>query len=493
MIARIKALLFKNSTPGQTVAKNVFWLSISNFGGRFIKAIIIIYGARVLGTVEWGVLSYALTLAGFLTLFIDPGINGIVIREVPKSAGDRHLAILSTAFVIKLVLIVIAVLFVLFVAPFFSTLPGASMLLPIVALIIVFDTLREFFSSFMRAKEKMEWEASVFLLTNIGIVVFGFLFLALFPRTALTFGWAYAAGTVIGAIAAAIVIGSYLKHALDYFSLRLIKPIMTSAWPFAVTGALGALLTNADILIISWMRSASEVGIYAAAIRIVQLLYLVPMIFQFSTLPLLSRLANKDDDAFRAVLERTVSIVFLTSIPIAILGAVLGTQIMGLIFSAAYVPGSLAFKILMATLIFDFPAAIIATAIFAYNRQKNLIVTSAIAGVSNVLFDLALIPFFGIAGSAVATLLANILSNWYLWRMMRKINDFHVLPRLKKPIVAGILMGAIAILFLLLGVNVVLNALACGIIYLLMLYFLQEPLLLEMKRMVFVPLGYDPL
>ena len=42
MFKKIKAFLFKNTTAKQTIAKNTFWLSISNFGGRLIKAIIII-------------------------------------------------------------------------------------------------------------------------------------------------------------------------------------------------------------------------------------------------------------------------------------------------------------------------------------------------------------------------------------------------------------------------------------------------------------------
>ena len=79
-------------------------------------------------------------------------------------------------------------------------------------------------------------------------------------------------------------------------------------------------------------------------------------------------------------------------------GIVLGTQIMSFVFGAPYAAGGLAFKILAATLLFDFPASIIINALFAYEHQKSLIVSSALGGVVNVGLDLALIPFFGIAG-----------------------------------------------------------------------------------------------
>jgi O-antigen/teichoic acid export membrane protein len=482
-LKKIRTFLFRNTSSKQTVAKNTIWASVSNFGGRIIKAVVVIYAARVLGTAGYGVFSYAVTLAGFLTLFIDPGINSILIREVSKSSEEEQKRMFSTTLVMKLCLLAAGVLLVVFVAPFFSTLPGARVLLPLVALIITFDTVREFFSSFIRAKEKMEWEAGIFLLTNAAIVIFGFIFLSFRPNVA-SFTWGYVAGTAIGAIVATFVMRRYLKKIFSFFSARLIKPILSSAWPFAVTGALGSLLTSTDILIISWMRTAPEVGIYAAAIRIVQVFYIVPAILQLSTLPLFARLAQKDNEKFRAGLERTVGLVFLVSIPLALGGAILGTQVVTFIFGAAYAPGGLAFKILMLTLLVDYPATIISTAIFAYNRQKGLIVSSLIGGIGNVIFDLILIPHFGIAGSAVATLLAQTLSNWYLWHMMKKINYFGVIPKLKIIIAAGIVMAFSTVLLLSLHANLILNVILSAIVYFVILAIFREPLLMEIKHIL---------
>ena len=168
------------------------------------------------------------------------------------------------------------------------------------------------------------------------------------------------------------------------------------------------------------MKTASDVGIYSAAIRIIQVLYLVPTVFQFSTLPLLARLAGHDAVRFRAALERIVRFIFLAAVPLTVGGVILGTPIMAFVFGTPYAIGGNAFKLLMIGLLFDFPTAVISNAIFAYNHQKSLIITSAIGGAANVAFDLLLIPRFGITGSAVATLIAQGLSNWYLWHMMKK-------------------------------------------------------------------------
>jgi len=482
-IKKLRSFLFENTTTRQTIAKNTLWLTVSQFGGRLIKAVLIIYAARVLGAAGYGLFSYAVTLAGFLGLLMDPGINAVLMRDSAKSDEHNRLVIFSTTLWIKISLLVIGALIVIFIAPSFSTLPGAKVLLPIVAFILVFDTTREFFLALLRGIEKMQWDAGIFIFTNLAIVIFGFLSLALHP-TPRALGWGYALGTGLGALFAMIVMWKYLRDAFSLFSARLVSPILRAAWPFAVTNALGLLLTNMDILIISWMRSASDVGIYSAAIRIIQVLYLVPGILQLSTLPLISRLANHDNAKLRITLERTISILFLVAIPMTIGGVILGTGIMSLIFGPEFTPGSLAFKILMVTMLVDFPGAIIGNAIFAYGHQKSLIITTAIAGVSNVVFDLLLIPHFGMTGSAVATLIAQTLSNLYLWRVMQKLNYFKIFPYLKKVTAASLVMSIAAAVLLFLHVEVVLNIAICTVIYFGLLKAFREPLLDEILAII---------
>ena len=101
----VKSFLFENRTTGQTVAKNTVWLSMSNFGGRLLKAVVIIYAARVLDPAGWGIFSYAVTLAGFFTLFVDPGINVMLMREGSKTDEEGKTKVLSTTFYMKVVLI----------------------------------------------------------------------------------------------------------------------------------------------------------------------------------------------------------------------------------------------------------------------------------------------------------------------------------------------------------------------------------------------------
>ena len=138
----------------------------------------------------------------------------------------------------------------------------------------------------------------------------------------------------------------------------------------------------------------------------------------------------------------------------------------------------------MLTLSFDYAAVVISGAIFAHDHQKSLIISSVIGGVGNVLFDLLLIPHWGMAGSAVATLLASILSNSYLWYALKKINPFSVLPRIRKVFVAGACMAAITALLSVAHVNTIINIAISGIVYFGILVLFKESLLHEVGRVI---------
>ena len=321
------------------------------------------------------------------------------------------------------------------------------------------------------------------ILTNICIVVVGFLFLYLHP-TVKSFAVAYAIGTGIGMAATFYALRKNLEGIFSNFSFKLMRPILSAAWPFAVSGLLGILMINTDILIIGWLGTTEDVGLYSAANRIIQVIYMFPGILALSVLPSLTRFATENPEKMKRAIERIVTLAYSIAIPTAIGGVILGRQFITATFGASYAPGALSFQILMLTLLVDFPAVILSNVVFAYNRQRNLVVNAAIGGFLNVALDILLIPRFGIAGSAVATLIAQLVSNRYLWHIARKNVNFEILPHLKKIIGATLLMAPASWLFLISGMNVFMNIGLSVAIYFLLLYRFKEPTLEEIRLVI---------
>jgi O-antigen/teichoic acid export membrane protein len=480
MLKKIKALLFENKTTRQTVAKNAFWLYVSNIGGRLIRATIIIYSARVLGASNWGIFSYAVSLIAFITIFTDFGINSLLVREASKSNIDseRH-KIISTSFIFKLALVLVGILAVFAITPRIATM-DIKPILTLVVFILIFDTVRDFGFSLIRASEKMEQETALYLLTNLAIVAFGLISLKMYG-TVKAFTFSYAAGTAVGMIATLWVLRKDLRGLFSGFSPTRLKAILTSAWPFAISGLLSVLMLNTDIIIIGWLKGAESVGLYSAGQRIVQVLYLLPSIAYISLLPTFARLANKDNQKLRRILESAITLVFLFAIPASVGGFLLGKSIIPFIFGAGYSGASLAFRILILTLLVDFPVMILSSFIFSFDKQKNITIYSAIGGFSNVIFDLIFIPMFGIAGSSLATLLAQFLSMRYLWWVAKKTGYFEILPHLKRAVAATAVMALVCLILQSIGIHVLETIAVAGAVYVGLLFATKEPIIKELR------------
>ena len=455
------------------IIKNTTWLFAGQFIGRALRAGIIIYAARVLGAASWGAFSYTLSVAAFLTIFSDVGINALLTREVSKKP-EAKLEYLSTAFFIKIAILTTILLPVIIFRHHLTNIPEAAFLIPIIIFVVIFDALRDLGASIARAMEKMEIEAIVNVLTNTAIVILGFIFLKLNP-TSQSIAIAYALGAGFGFLAIVFSLRHYFRKLFSHFRKDLIRPILTTAWPFGVVGLMAAIMINTDILILGWLRPATDVGFYAAAQRPIQLLYIIPTLIATAFFPSLVRFV-KIKDKFKETLSQSLKMTFLFSAPMTLGGIILAPQIIDALYGPAFGEASLSFLILVLTLIIVFPSVIIVNAIFAHNRQKDLLPYAGLGIFGNAALDLFLIPIFGIVGCALATLISQAAINIYAWLKIQKISRVRFGSDTQKIWLAAFLMAGLTILMKQAGINFWLNLFGSGLVYVGWLLVLRESL-----------------
>jgi O-antigen/teichoic acid export membrane protein len=475
LFSQIHDWLLNNKTTEQKIAKNTFWLFFGQIFGRLTRVAIIIYAARVLGPASWGAFSYAMGLVAFMTIFSDIGVSAIVTRESSKDPA-RSQAYFSTALAMKLVLLVIGTLILVFGAPYITNIEEAKALMPLIALVLIFDSLRNFGFAINRSEEKMEREGINEVVTNVAITIFGFVAL-LRSTSSFALTAAYAAATGFGFFLIAWQLKSYFRGLLAHFDMKLIKPILEMAWPFALASSLGAIMINTDTIMIGWLRSAEEVGFYSAALRPVQLLYVLPTLFAASLFPTFTKLARQNDAEFTRILETALTVSLLIALPIAFGGIIIGDQFINLLFGSEYQNAILPFQILILTTLIVFPSAIISNAIFSYNEQKKFVTFSSLGAGGNIVFNFLLIPYFGIAGCAVSTIFTQLIANGFIWKKMKEVNRFSIFGKIKKAALATLLMALTLFLLKEFGAPLLFNLSFAALTYFATLKIFKEELL----------------
>jgi len=451
-----------------------------NAVSKIIRAGVVIYSARILEAAGYGVFSYALSFAAFFTVFSDIGLSGLLTRELAKGEKNKE-AYLATSFYIKLFLVLVSILFAAFIGPFFTRIEEAKRLIPIVAFLMAFDSMRAFFVGMVRAYNKMEIESSFTIFTEVAIAFFSILVLIFVPSPILL-TIAYTFGSLLGLLGIAFYTRKiWIAVIKNFFRKELIKPILKNAWPFAAMGLLGTFMINIDSVILGIFRSAEELGYYAAAQKPIQILYLLASIISASFFPLLSSMVYKNEkEKIENLVTKLVRGIIVLALPLTFGGIILSKKIILLFFGEEYLPANFTFQLLLLTLYPVFLGLVLGNVIFAYNLQRIFIKTTGIGAILNTILDLLLIPPYGIWGSAIATIISNIASNVYTFLEVNKIIKIDLLKISSKIFVATILMSAFVFVFNFLGINLILNVFLGVAFYLAFLFLLKEPLIFSL-------------
>lgn len=480
ILPRVKSFLFENRGLEQTIAKNTFWLSLSEFVGRLLRVALIVYAARLLGAAGWGTFAYLTSLAAVFTIFSDIGISSVLVREVSKSPEDES-RYFSTAFVIKLVLAGVSFLVLVFVTPFFTGIPISKLLLLLIGFLFIFDSLRRFGTSLFRAKERMEKEALVNIATQLVIVTGGFIALSFAP-TPESLAVAYALGAGIGLFIAGYLLRDNIRNLFSAFDKTLIVYIIKTAWPLSLAAIFGMLLVNIDTVMVGWFRDAEQVGFYAAAQKPIALLYILPSLIVGGFFPALARFAKEKTDEFRKVLERALTMIITIAFPIATGIILTANEIVSFVYGDAYITSAGPLRILALTVITAFPIGIIIHAVFAHDKQSKLVPLWGAGAVLNIALNLYLIPRQGIAGAAWASFLTQIIVNSLIWFKMKKIVSFSVIRKLPNILLATAMMTVAIILVKQLDAHIIIVAAVGALVYSASLVFSGENPLRHMRR-----------
>lgn len=476
MIAKFKKIFFENSTLKATIFKNFMWLATSNVASRAIKAGLTIYAARVLGAAGYGVVSYALGLAGFFTFIKNVGVDVILTREVAKKPQEQHFYF-STTVVIEAGLLLITAILLLFVAPVFGKIPEAVVLLPFITIMIVADDIRDLFVAFFRGKEQMELEALVVVVGNIAVAVFGFFALFISP-TPLSLVIAYVCASLAGVLAAIFFVRGLLLQLRKNFQKSLVVPILRSSLPIVLSGMAGVFMYNVDVIMLGWWRTAEEIGWYSAAQRLVGITSVLSTLVATATFPALARLVHEGAlERLQNLLRNILKMNFLIVVPVVVGGVVLSVPLVNFFFGSTYANAALPLSIYIFSLLANYQSALLITIIYAFDKQVSTIWYSAITSTVNVLLSFWLIRSYGIVGAAITGVIVSFLFVGMLWRKAASLTVFRVPSSVVRFAVAAGGMGFVAFTLLQTGMHVLL-VIGCSIV----LYFVFLELLGERLR-----------
>lgn len=206
-----------------------------------------------------------------------------------------------------------------------------------------------------------------------------------------------------------------------YFDVPEWKLITHRVAPITLGILFNVIYLRGDILALTLLRPQTEVGLYGAAYRVLDIITQVPIMYMGVVLPLITAACiARDTSRIQHILNRSAHFFLLIATPIIVGGIMLATPIMKLVGGAAFENAGAVATVLFLALAGGFAGALYGHTIVAINKQRETLWIYALVAVVGVIGYIVAIPHFGMWGAAWVSVGTETLAGALLWYKVRK-------------------------------------------------------------------------
>jgi O-antigen/teichoic acid export membrane protein len=179
-----------------------------------------------------------------------------------------------------------------------------------------------------------------------------------------------------------------------------------------------------DVFLVGALLSVHAAGIYSAAFRLTPALWLARGAMDYNFGPRVGVLFGQSDlKGIGTLYKRTSTFALAWTLPIALLLAVFGRPAMGAFFGRAYEAGGSVLSLLVLGFVVDSATGCNITLLAMAGRSGLVLLNGTLGGVALLSLSFILIPRWGIAGAALATVSSITITNCFatleIWKLYR--------------------------------------------------------------------------
>ena len=402
--------------------KNASYLIIGNFLSMVINLIGFLYIARLLGPENYGVYTTAGAFVGLFSIITLSGLNKVILREGAKDLnqmGDYFEKTLG----IKILFTFIAINICIISSAFMPYSPQQKIYITIFSITLVYKSFYGFFGTVYKAAEKMQYEAVLTILNRILFVSLAIVFLYM--------GFGVLALIIIALISEFLtLIINYIitKRFLSFKFFNKIKwdkPLLKSALIFSILSFTVLLTTKIDIVMISFLGSPQDVGIYGVAYRITNSGAIVRNLVAIAFFPIFVKIFQKNIVKWNKLLKYAFllgSVILL----LATVGSFFSEQVITLLVGSEYSESGTILSVLIFYLAIIFFYIPFTNSLQATHNEMMNLKLCWIGPSLNIVLNLLFFDIFGLIGIAYSTLVVSLIRlpifAFFTWRTLKKQN-----------------------------------------------------------------------
>lgn len=364
---------------------------------------------RFLGPGATGALNYASAITGLLGPLATLGLESIIVREIAKG-GNNTSELWQTARTMLWWVTLVNALLLAWIA---ATQPFSShqQIALTATLIGSFSNLSTIHLWAFRAKARYREVARIRLVQmllfqgiKLSFVFLGAPFIAFAALMALDPLVASITTQRMASRRLATVIGNSRP------TLYQAKELLKESWPLILTGFGVMVYMKIDLIMLEAFTNIKTVGIYAAATRISEVFYIIPMILAKAAYPQMAKLRTVSPILLQRYYYTFLISMIMISLAIIISSFYFGPLAIDLIYGTSYSPSIGPFKIHIATTLPVFIGVALNNMYQIEKESKIQMYACMVGAIVNLSLNYIWIPTYGASGAAFATITSQTIS-----------------------------------------------------------------------------------
>jgi len=396
----------------QKYFKNTGWLMF----GKILSMVVGFIVARFLGASSFGELNFADAFTTIIAAVGALGLDSFIIREIINEPLKRD-EILGTSLFLRLgvnFLLIPLTITVYLLFHTYSDKPGdpltwVILILAFAAFFKSFNVIDSYFQSQVASKYVVQVQNICVFIS--AIVKIGLVFL---KAPLIWFAFSLTFDSIILAIGLVVM---YRRRGLTVrtwnFNGSRAKSLLKQSFPLILSAVMVSIYMKIDQVMLKSVGSV-EVGIYSAAAKISEAWFFIPIAIVTSVFPAIIHARKTDLPRYQKRLKNLYDLLVFISVPVAIVISFLATDIIALIYGNAYNGAGQMLSIHIWSGVFVFLGSASSQYLLAEGYTLISFQRTAAGAVINVLLNLWLIPLYGGSGASIATLIACVVSTFYL-------------------------------------------------------------------------------
>jgi O-antigen/teichoic acid export membrane protein len=198
--------------------------------------------------------------------------------------------------------------------------------------------------------------------------------------------------------------------------------LLKDSWPLILSGIVISIYMKIDQVMIMEMMEAQAVGQYAAAVRISELWYFIPMVIASSLFPAIINAKAKSEELYYTRLQKLYDLMVWMAILIALPMTFLSDWVINILYGEQYSQAGSVLMIHIWAGVFVFLGVASGKWLLSENLQIFSTVNTTIGAIVNVVLNYILIPKIGVEGAAWATLISYFVAAYLsllFWKKTR--------------------------------------------------------------------------